>query len=73
MDEFNRKLAEIMEVDEVRCGDQLRDFAEWDSLTVLTVISMIHTDFGVCLSALEMKATGTPESLYHLIGQKRAN
>lgn len=73
MDEFNRKLAEIMEVDEVRSNDQLKDFAEWDSLTVLTVISMIHTDFSVSLSALEMKTTDTPESLYQLVRQKRGN
>jgi len=71
VDDFNRKLAEIMEVDEVRPNDVLTNFAEWDSLTVLSVICMIHTDFGVSLSAIDIKEVGTPEGLYQLVGQKR--
>ena len=69
MDEFKVKLADIMEVDEVRDSDILRDFPEWDSLTVLSVISMIHADYGVSLSADGMRKAVTVQSLYELIGR----
>jgi acyl carrier protein len=69
MDEFKVKLADILEIDKVRDGDVLRDYPEWDSLTVLSVISMIHTDYGVSLSAAQIRDVITAQSLYDLIGR----
>jgi len=68
--DLNYELAAIMEVDQVNSTDVLRDFPEWDSLTVLSVISMIHTNYGVCLSASDMRGVDTPDTLYHLVTQK---
>ena len=73
MEHLNQELALIMEVDEVNAGDVLRDFPEWDSLTVLSVISMIHVNYGVSLSANDIRGIDTPQALYELIGTKRAN
>ena len=42
MEEFNRELAEILEVDDVRPADVLATFEAWDSLSVLSVIVMIR-------------------------------
>jgi acyl carrier protein len=67
MDEFKVKLADILEIDEVHAGDVLRDFAEWDSLTVLSVLAMIHSDYGVSLSANDIRNVVTVQSLYDLI------
>lgn len=69
MDEFKAKLADILEIDEVHDSDILRDFPEWDSLTVLSVIAMLHQDYGVTLSATDIKNVVTVESLYNLIGR----
>ena len=69
MDEFKVKLASIMEIDEVRDSDVLKDFPEWDSLTVLSVVSMIYSDYGTSLSADMMRKAVTVKSLYDLIGQ----
>lgn len=69
MDEFKIKLADILEIDEVKDSDVLRDFAEWDSLTVLSVIAMLHQDYGVNLSATDIKNVVTVQSLYNLIGR----
>jgi acyl carrier protein len=68
MDEFKVKLADILEIDEVQDSDVLRDFPEWDSLTVLSVIAMLHQDYGVSLSATDIKNVVTVQSLYNLIG-----
>jgi acyl carrier protein len=68
-DEFKVKLADILEIDEVHDSDVLRDYPEWDSLTVLSVISMIHGDYGVSLSATQIRDVVTVQSLYDLIGR----
>ena len=68
MDKFRAKLADIMEIDEVQDSDVLRDFPEWDSLTVLSVIVMMHQDYGRNLSAQEIRNVVTVQSLYNLIG-----
>jgi acyl carrier protein len=69
MEEFKVKLAAIMELDVVQDNDVLRDFPEWDSLTVLSVISMIYADYGKSLSADGMRKVVTVKSLYDLIGR----
>ena len=67
---FYHKLAEILEVDEVQADDVLRDFPEWDSLTVLSVIAMVHTDHGVSLSAEDLRQADTAQALYELTDRK---
>jgi acyl carrier protein len=69
MDAFKIKLADILEIDEVHTGDVLADFPEWDSLSALTVISMIYSDYGVSLSAEQLRNVGTVESLYNLVAR----
>ena len=39
MDEFYTNLVDIFEVDEVNPDSVLRDFENWDSLTVLSVLA----------------------------------
>ena len=70
MDEFYAKLAEILELDEVKPSDVLRDFPEWDSLSALSVIAMVNSDYRVTLTAAELKSADTAESLRHLIERK---
>ena len=72
MEDFNRELAEILEVDEVRPSDVLTDFEAWDSLSVLSVNVMIQRRYGVPLSASEMKAATTVQELYDLVMGKQA-
>ncbi len=54
MEAFCRKLADILEVDELAPGARLEDYPEWDFLSVLTAISMISADYGVTLHASEV-------------------
>jgi acyl carrier protein len=67
MEEFYGKLADILEVDEVKGSDVLEDFAEWDSLSVLSVIAMIDAQYGVNLTAADLKGIGSAQALYELV------
>jgi acyl carrier protein len=67
MEDFLNKLAEILEVDQVKASDQLTAFPEWDSLSVLSAISMILFDYRVTLTAAELRAVPTAEALYNLV------
>ncbi len=69
MEEFKTKLAEIMELDDLQDNDVLRDFPEWDSLTVLSVISMVYSKYGKSLTADGMKKAVTVRALYDLVEQ----
>ena len=71
MEEFNRELAEILEVDDVRPGDVLTTFETWDSLSALSVIVMIQRKYDVTLSGSEMKGAKTAQDLYELLTRKR--
>lgn len=73
MEEICSKLADILQVDEVKPTDVLASFEEWDSLSVLSVLAMIDADYGVNLSAKEMLGVSTLQRLVELIEQKRGN
>lgn len=49
------KLRDILEVDDVKETDVLRDFEMWDSLAGLSVIAMADTLYGVTLQAVELR------------------
>lgn len=70
MDLFLTKLADILEVDEVRGSSALRDFAQWDSLSALSVIAMVDGEYGVQLTANDLKGSRTAEDLYQAIQKK---
>jgi len=67
MDAFYGKLAKVMELDEVKESDVLADFPEWDSLTALSVIAMIGTEYNVNLIAADLRRVGTASALYELV------
>jgi acyl carrier protein len=73
MEEIYAKLADIMQVDEVKPTDVLASFEEWDSLSVLSVLAMVDADYGVILSAPELLGISTAQELMELIAQKRGN
>ena len=72
MEEFYGKIAEILEMDEVKPTDVLADFPEWDSLSVLSTIAMIGSDYGLTLSADDLRGVATVGELRELVAAKRA-
>ena len=55
MDDFLTKLAEILEVDEVKPTDVLQDFENWDSLTSLSVLATLDSSYGVNLATDDLR------------------
>jgi acyl carrier protein len=70
MDGFFEKIAEILEVDTVNASDVLADFDEWDSLSVLSTIAMIGQDYGVNLTAADLRRVDTAEALRDLVAAR---
>ena len=70
MEDFRTELAEILEVDEVKRDDELEDFENWDSLTILEVASMADEKYGVTIGSKEVKGLITVGDLEDLIKSK---
>jgi len=71
MDEFLDRLAETLDVETVRLEDTLRDFPEWDSLTVLSVLAMADAHYGVTLRSEDIAQAKTAGDLWRLVEARR--
>ena len=67
MNEFLKKIAEILEENGVNETDDLNSFPQWDSLSVLSVIAMLDADYGVNLRAADLERAGTAGDLWNLV------
>ena len=70
MEEFYKRVAEILEVEEVKGSDVLESFPEWDSLSMLSVIAMVGSNYGVNLTARDVRSVATAEGLHDLVAAK---
>lgn len=68
--EFYGKLAVLLDVDAVQEGSVLRDFDTWDSLSVLSVLAMIDSSYGVTLAPHELAAAVTAADLCNCVASK---
>ncbi len=71
MKEFREQIAEILDVAEVKESDVLADFAEWDSLSVLSTIALLDAKYGVNVTALDLKGVRTVADLWNLTQAKK--
>ena len=71
MSEFLRKIAAILEVDDVKETDELKAFPQWDSLAVLSVIAMLDASYGINLHAAEFERIATAADLWNLVQSKK--
>ncbi len=67
MEELKNKLAEIFEVDTVEDQDILEDFDYWDSLAVLSIISMASENYKKTFKAADIRSCTTISDLCKLI------
>jgi acyl carrier protein len=73
MNEFLKKIAGILEVDDVKETDELKAFPQWDSLSVLSVIAMLDASYGVNLRAADFGAVKTSGDLWNLVQSKKGS
>lgn len=50
------KLAELLEVDNLDITKKFTDYEEWDSLTGLSVLAMLDSDYNTMMSGKEIAA-----------------
>lgn len=67
MDKFLEKLADIFDVEEVTENDILEDFDEYDSLSILTIIAYVGSEYNKTLSAKEVRECKTVQDLYNIV------
>lgn len=68
---FIKELPDVLEIDEELTEESnLRDFKEYDSLAVLSLVAFIDEKFGMSLSSDELAEVATVRSLIELIGEE---
>ena len=72
MNEFLKKIAAILEVEQVNDADVLKSFPQWDSLSVLSVIAFVDADYAVNLQAADFIKISTAGELWKLVQSKKA-
>ena len=65
------KLAELLEVDEVKPEDVLADFSLWDSLTVLALVATLDSSYGVNITAADLEQLRTAGVLEAVVENRR--
>ena len=65
------QLADILEVDQVNADDILSGFEYWDSLTVLSILAMFDADYGVNLTAADVRAMQTAGELVAAVEMRK--
>lgn len=62
MEELVAKLAEILEVDDLDVTKKFSDYEEWDSLTVLSILAMLDSDYHTSMKGNEVAAFDSIEA-----------
>jgi len=70
MQGFYKKLSDILEVDSVKDSDILRDFENWDSLTILSILAMLDSE-SISLSTEELDKCISVIDLYEMVKNKK--
>ncbi len=68
--EFYQRLAEILDIEEVKPENVLKDFDSWDSLAVLSVLAMADSKYGLSIKADEVRSAVTAANLADLVEAK---
>jgi len=69
--EFYQRLAEILDVEEVKPENVLKDFDGWDSLAILSVLAMTDAKYGVSIKAEEIRSVVSVQDLANLVEAKQ--
>jgi len=72
MDKFLEQIAEILEEEQINLSDKLVDFDAWDSLAQLSIIALADEEYGVTISAVEIREAETVGGIKKLIEEKKA-
>jgi acyl carrier protein len=71
MNKFCEQMASILDVAVVNESDVLTDFEAWDSLSVLSTIALLDSQYNVNLKATDLKDVRTVADLWRLVESKK--
>ena len=69
--EFYKRLAEVLDTGEVKPENVLRDFEQWDSLAILSILAMADSKYGASIKADEIRSVITAADLANLVESKQ--
>ena len=69
--EFYQQLAAILDIEEVKPENVLKDYNQWDSLAILSVLALADSQYGITIRAGEIRQVVTAADLAALIEAKR--
>lgn len=58
------------DVSEFKAETVYQDLDEWSSLTALSIIAFVRTEYGKKITALDIRSCQTIEELYNLVKQR---
>ncbi|MCB5234429.1 MAG: acyl carrier protein [Candidatus Cloacimonetes bacterium] len=69
--DFLTELAELIEIeDELSLDSNLKDYEEFDSMAIMSLVAFVHKNFGKQYNARQLNQIDTVESLVELIGKE---
>jgi acyl carrier protein len=68
-EQFLNQVKETLEITdrEINFEDNFKEYDEWDSLNLLSIIAMIDEEYGVTIDSNTMSKITTIEELYNII------
>ncbi|HON97914.1 MAG TPA: acyl carrier protein [Bacteroidales bacterium] len=70
INEFLRQLTELLDIDDELTSDSnLKQYDEFDSMAIMSLVAFIHKNFGKQFSARQLNQIETVNSLIELIGK----
>jgi acyl carrier protein len=68
-EQFLNQVKETLEITdrEINFEDNFKEYDEWDSLNLLSIIAMIDEEYGVTIDSNTMSKISTIEELYNII------
>ena len=69
--EFYQRLAEILDIEDIKPENVLKEYDQWDSLSILSVLAMADSKYGVTIRADEIRQVVTAADLAALVEAKR--
>jgi acyl carrier protein len=71
INDFMVKLADLIEIEEeLSLDSNLKDYDEFDSMAIMSLVAFIHKNFGKQFNARQLNQIETVDSLVELIGKE---
>ena len=73
MEKFYVELASLLEVDLIDPSRDLESYENWDSLTILSLIAILDSDFGVNMTSKDIARFKTASELFAKLQKTKNN